>query len=34
MIGITSYERSIRDLEEGRVYKYNSLEDLIKEIEG
>ena len=31
---LTSYERSMRDLEEGRVYKYDSLEDLIKEIEG
>ena len=25
---------SLRDLEEGRVYKYDSLDDLIKEIEG
>ena len=31
---VTSYERSLRDLDEGRVYKYDSLEDLIKEIEG
>lgn len=30
----SSYERSLRDLEEGRVYEYDSLEDLIKEIEG
>ena len=30
---LTSYERSVRDIEEGRVYKYDSLEDLIKEIE-
>ena len=29
----SSYERSLRDLEEGRVYKYDSLDDLIKEIE-
>lgn len=31
---LTSYERSLRDLDEGRVYKYDSLDDLIKEIEG
>lgn len=31
---LTSYERSLRDLDEGRVFKYDSLEDLIKEIEG
>ena len=30
----SSYERSLRDLEEGRVYEYDSLDDLIKEIEG
>ena len=30
----SSYERSLRDLEEGRVYEYESLDDLIKEIEG
>ena len=30
----SSYERSLRDLDEGRVYKYDSLDDLIKEIEG
>lgn len=30
----SSYERSLRDLDEGRVYEYNSLDDLIKEIEG
>lgn len=30
----SSYERSLRDLNEGRVYEYDSLEDLIKEIEG
>ena len=29
----SSYERSIKDLEEGRVYKYNCLDDLIKEID-
>ena len=31
---ISSYERSLRDLDEGRVYEYDSLDDLIKEIEG
>jgi hypothetical protein len=31
---MSSYERSLRDLEEGRVYEYDSLDDLIKEIEG
>ncbi len=31
---MSSYERSLRDLDEGRVYKYDSLDDLIKEIEG
>ena len=31
---LSSYERSLRDLEEGRVYAYDSLDDLIKEIEG
>ena len=31
---ISSYERSLRDLDEGRVFKYDSLDDLIKEIEG
>lgn len=31
---LTSYERSLRDLDEGRVFKYDSLDDLIKEIEG
>lgn len=31
---LSSYERSLRDLDEGRVYDYNSLDDLIKEIEG
>ena len=30
---LTSYERSLRDLDEGRVYEYDSLDDLIKEIE-
>ena len=30
---LSSYERSLRDLEEGRVYEYDSLDDLIKEIE-
>lgn len=31
---LSSYERSLRDLDKGRVYKYDSLDDLIKEIEG
>lgn len=31
---MSSYERSLRDLDEGRVYEYESLDDLIKEIEG
>ena len=31
---MSSYERSLRDLDEGRVYKYDCLDDLIKEIEG
>ena len=31
---MSAYERSMHDLEEGRVYTYNSLDDLIKEIEG
>ena len=31
---MSSYERSLLDLDEGRVYKYDSLDDLIKEIEG
>lgn len=31
---LSSYERSLLDLEKGRVYKYDSLDDLIKEIEG
>ena len=30
----SAYELSPRDLDEGRVYKYDSLDDLIKEIEG
>ena len=30
----TAYERSLRDLDEGRVYKYESLGDLVKEVEG
>lgn len=30
----SAYELSLRDLDEGRVYKYDSLDDLIKEIEG
>ena len=31
---MSSSERSLRDLDEGRVYEYDSLDDLIKEIEG
>lgn len=31
---LSSYERSLLDIEKGRVYKYDSLDDLIKEIEG
>ncbi|MBQ3700237.1 MAG: hypothetical protein II886_10050 [Prevotella sp.] len=31
---MSSYERSLRDLDEGRVFEYESLDDLIKEIEG
>lgn len=31
---MSSYEPSLRDLDEGRVYEYDSLDDLIKEIEG
>ncbi len=30
---LSSYERSLRDLDEGRVIEYDSLDDLIKEIE-
>lgn len=30
---LTSYELSLRELDEGKVYKYDSLEDFIKEIE-
>ena len=30
---LSSYQRSLRDLDEGRIYKYDSLEDLKKEIE-
>jgi len=29
----SAYERSLRDLDEGRIYKYESLGDLVKEIE-
>ena len=29
---LSSYERSLRDLDEGRVFEYDSLDDLIKEI--
>lgn len=31
---LSSYERSLRDLEEGRVYKYESLDELIREVNG
>ena len=31
---LSSYERSLRDLDEGHVFEYDSLDDLIKEIEG
>jgi hypothetical protein len=30
----SAYELSLRDLEEGRVYEYDSLDDLKREIEG
>ena len=30
----SAYELSLRDLDEGRVYEYDSLDDLKKEIEG
>lgn len=30
---ISSYELAMKDVEEGRVYEYDSLDDLIKEIE-
>jgi ribosome recycling factor len=33
-ISYSSYELSMRDLKEGRVYDYESLNDLIKEVEG
>ncbi|MBR7053198.1 MAG: hypothetical protein IKI26_00325 [Prevotella sp.] len=31
---LSGYERALRDIDEGRVYEYDRLEDLIKEIEG
>jgi len=31
---LSAYECSMRDVEEGNVYKYDSLNDLVKEIEG
>ena len=31
---LSSYERSLNDLDKGRIYKYESLDDLIKEVEG
>ena len=30
----TSMDCAMEDIEQGRVYKYDSLDDLIKEIEG
>jgi len=30
----TSMDRAMEDIEQGRVYKYDSLDDLIKKIEG
>ena len=30
---VSAYEKSVRDLEEGRVYEYENLNDLIKEFE-
>ena len=30
---LSAYELSLRDLDEGRVYSYDSLDDLIREIE-
>lgn len=30
---LSSYELALKDLDEGRVYDYESLDDLIKEIE-
>ena len=30
---LSSYERSLRDLNEGRVYKYDSLEGLVEKRE-
>ncbi len=30
----TSMDRAMEDIGQGRVYKYDSLDDLIKEIEG
>ena len=30
---MTAYERSLQELDEGKVYKYDNLEDFIKEIE-
>ncbi len=29
---MTPYEKSLKDVEEGRVYEYDSLNDFIKEI--
>ena len=31
---LSGYERALRDIDEGRVYEYDKLEDLIKEMEG
>ncbi|MBR6179294.1 MAG: hypothetical protein IKQ70_15625 [Bacteroidales bacterium] len=30
---LSSYELALKDLDEGRVYEYNSLDELINEIE-
>lgn len=32
-MSLSSYELALKDLDEGRVYDYESLDDLIKEIE-
>ena len=31
---LSAYELSLRDLDEGRIFRYDSLDDFIKEIEG
>lgn len=30
---ISAYKKALRDLDEGRIYKYDSLDELIKEFE-